>query len=75
MILITYESIVNFNCNPTDNINVITKTIYKNYNRTSEKSMGGTYQEGKFYCHICNGKFFNSESELESHMKRRHWPK
>lgn len=72
MILITYESIVNFNCNPTDNINVITKTINKNYNRTSEKSMGGTYQEGKFYCHICNGKFFNTESKLESHMKRRH---
>ena len=72
MILITYESIVNFNCNPTEKINLTTKNINKTYERGSATMNYGQYNEGRFYCHICNGKFFNTESGLESHMKKRH---
>ena len=72
MILITYESIVNFNCNPEGNINLITKNINKTYEHGSATKNYEIYGEGKFYCHICNGKYFNTENRLESHMKRRH---
>ena len=72
MILITYESIVNFNCNHTEKINLTTKNINKTYERGSATINYGQYNEGRFYCHICNGKFFNTESGLESHMKKRH---
>ena len=74
MMLITYESIVNFNSNPIEKIDIITKNITKNYRGGYSTMNMGSYPEiqGKFYCHICNGKFFNTESRLESHMKKRH---
>ena len=72
--LITYESIVNFNSNPIEKIDIITKNITRNYQGGYSTMNMGSYPElqGKFYCHICNGKFFNTESRLESHMKKRH---
>ena len=72
--LITYQSIVEFHCNPGENINKITKNInidYDNYIGINNTGYEGRMQS-KFFCHICNGKFFNTESRLESHMKRRH---
>ena len=77
MILITYESVVNFNCNPIENTNIIYNKIDSTYGEySSNRNIDGrTYpgsMRGKFYCHICNGKYFNTESGLESHMKRRH---
>ena len=79
LLLLTYESLVNFNCNPTENTNIIMKNIKTNYglNVTEyEKNISnkiGTYPRNeRFYCHICNGKYFNTERGLENHMKRRH---
>ncbi len=77
MILITYESIVNFNCNPIENTNIIYNKINSTYGEYASngnadwRNYPGSMR-GKFYCHICNGKSFNTESGLESHMKRRH---
>ena len=73
MLLVTYESIVNFNCNLPENLNIISKNI--NIEEGSATYNMGTYPgeiRGKFFCHICNGKYFNTESRLERHMKRRH---
>ncbi|MCQ2819139.1 MAG: hypothetical protein MJ252_17895, partial [archaeon] len=28
--------------------------------------------KGKYFCHICEGKYFHSEERLEFHMKKRH---
>ena len=73
MLLVTYESIVNFNCNLPENLNIISKNI--NIEEGSSNYNMGTYpgeMRGKFFCHICHGKYFNTESRLESHMKRRH---
>ena len=75
MLLVTYESIVNFNCNLPENLNIITKNINANFEEGTTTLDRATYQgelRGKFFCHICNGKYFNTESRLESHMKRRH---
>ena len=75
MLLVTYESIVNFNCNLPDKLNIISKNINMNLEEGSTTLNMGTYageMRGKFFCHICNGKYFNTESRLESHMKRRH---
>ena len=77
MILITYESIVNFNCNPIENTNLIYNNLNANYGEyTSNENMGmdrytGSTR-GRFYCHICNGKYFKTELGLENHMKKRH---
>ena len=77
MILITYESIVNFNCNPIENTNLIYNNLHANYGEyISNENMGmdgyaGSIR-GRFYCHICNGKYFKTESGLENHMKKRH---
>ena len=80
-LLLTYESLVNFNCNPTENTNIIMKNIKSNYgeniteyerNRNKTMRMGDYQKNARFYCHICNGKYFNTEIGLENHMKRRH---
>ena len=77
LLLLTYESLVNFNCNPTENTNIIMKNIKSNYGlNVSEKNISNkieTYKRNeRYYCHICNGKYFNTERGLENHMKRRH---
>ena len=75
MLLVTYESLVNFNINPIENTNILMRNIDTNFREVSSTMRGGTYNEGlrgRFYCHICSGKFFNTESGLENHMKRRH---
>ena len=75
MLLVTYESLVNFNINPIENTNILMRNIDTNIREVSSTMRGGTYNEGlrgRFYCHICSGKFFNTESGLENHMKRRH---
>ena len=72
MLLITYESIVNFNCDPVSNTNIIMNNINSNI---STQNGINTYQienMGKFFCHICNGKYFTTEQALEYHMKKRH---
>ena len=76
-LLLTYESLVNFNCNPTENTNIIMRNIKSNYGlNVSEKNISNkieTYQRNeRYYCHVCNGKYFNTERGLENHMKRRH---
>ena len=78
-LLLSYESLVNFNCNPIENTNIIMKNVKTNYGENFteyEKNVPlelRTYQKNaRFYCHICNGKYFNSEIGLENHMKRRH---
>ena len=78
-LLLSYESLVNFNCNPIENTNIIMKNVKTNYGENYseyEKNVPlglHTYQKNaRFYCHICNGKYFNSEIGLENHMKRRH---
>ena len=78
-LLLSYESLVNFNCNPIENTNIIMKNVKSNYGENFteyEKNVPlgiRTYQKNaRFYCHICNGKYFNSEIGLENHMKRRH---
>ena len=79
-LLLSYESLVNFNCNPIENTNIIMKNVKTNYgvdNYTEYEKNNGlglrTYpKNARFYCHICNGKYFNSEIGLENHMKRRH---
>ena len=79
-LLLSYESLVNFNCNPIENTNIIMKNVKTNYgvdNYTEYEKNSGlglrTYpKNARFYCHICNGKYFNSEIGLENHMKRRH---
>ena len=79
MLLLTYESLVNFNCNPAQNTNIIMNNIKSNYDENISEydrgriySMGGGIGNARFYCHICNGKYFNSEIGLENHMKKRH---
>ena len=78
MLLLTYESLVNFNCNPAQNTNIIMnniKSIGENiseYERGRIHSMGAGIGNARFYCHICNGKYFNTEIGLENHMKKRH---
>ena len=77
LLLLTYESLVNFNCNPTENTNIIMRNIKSNYGlNVSEKNISNkieTYQRNeRYYCHVCNGKYFNTERGLENHMKRRH---
>ena len=76
MLLVTYESIVNFNMNPVENTNILIKNINSNYRGVSSTMMeGDNYPRGvkeRFYCHICSGKYFNTESGLENHMKKRH---
>ena len=79
LLLLTYESLVNFNCNPTENTNIIMKNIKSNFDTNEydknfyEKNNFEKYQKNaRFYCHICNGKYFNTEIGLENHMKRRH---
>ena len=72
--LIIFQSIVDFNCNEGENINRIVNNInldYDNYTRINNIGYQGGIQP-KFFCHICNGKFFDTELRLESHMKRRH---
>ena len=78
-LLLSYESLVNFNCNPIENTNIIMKNVKTNYDQNisefEKNSIGGlrTYpKNARFYCHICNGKYFNTELGLENHMKRRH---
>ena len=81
MLLLTYESLVNFNINPTEGTNIIMKNIKSNYdenissfdkNRIQKMGTGDYQKSARFYCHICNGKYFNTEIGLENHMKRRH---
>ena len=79
LLLLTYESLINFNCNPTENTNIIMKNIKSNFDTNEydknfyEKNNLEKYQKNaRFYCHICNGKYFNTEIGLENHMKRRH---
>ena len=72
--LIIFQSIVDFNCNAGENINKIVNNInldYDSYTRINNTGYQGGIQP-KFFCHICNGKFFDTELRLESHMKRRH---
>ena len=69
-LLMTYKSIVDFNCNPVENENIIINNI--NSTSIGNFQRNGTTFGGKFYCHICSGKPFSTESALESHMKRRH---
>jgi hypothetical protein len=75
MLLVTYESIVNFNINPVENTNILIKNINSNYRGVSSTMEGDNYPRGvkeRFYCHICSGKYFNTETGLENHMKKRH---
>ena len=79
MLLLTYESLVNFNCNPAQNTNIIMNNIKSNYGENISEyergrihSMGAGIGNARFYCHICNGKYFNTEIGLENHMKKRH---
>lgn len=75
MLLVTYESIVNFNMNPVENTNILIKNINSNYRGVSSTMEGDNYPRGvkeRFYCHICSGKYFNTETGLENHMKKRH---
>ena len=80
MLLLTYESLVNFNCNPSENTNIVMKNIKANYGEfgseyggeISKKMMSSEQPKTRFYCHICNGKYFYTETGLENHMKRRH---
>jgi len=75
MLLVTYESIVNFNMNPVENTNILIKNINSNYRGFSSTMEGENYPRGvkaRFYCHICSGKYFNTETGLENHMKKRH---
>ena len=75
MLLVTYESIVNFNMNPVENTNILIKNINSNYRGVSSTMEGESYPRGvkeRFYCHICSGKYFNTETGLENHMKKRH---
>ena len=69
-LLMTYKSIVDFNCNPIENENIIINNINSTSIGTFQRN--GIASNGKFYCHICSGKPFSTESALESHMKRRH---
>ena len=78
-LLLTYESLVNFNCNPTENTNIMMKNIRSNYGENITDYERNKFQGFKtnprnvrFYCHICNGKYFNTELGLENHMKKRH---
>ena len=70
-LLLSYESLVNFNCNPIENTNIIMKNVKTNYDQNisefEKNSIGGlrTYpKNARFYCHICNGKYFNTELGL-----------
>ena len=80
-LLLTYESLVNFNMNPAQETNIIMKNIKSTYdenissyekNRMQKIGIGDFQKNARFYCHICNGKYFNTEVGLENHMKRRH---
>ena len=80
-LLLTYESLVNFNMNPAQETNIIMKNIKSTYdenissfgkNRNQKMGIGDYPKNARFYCHICNGKYFNTEVGLENHMKRRH---
>ena len=75
ILLMTYESIVNFNMNPIENTNILIKNINSNYRGVSSTMEANNYPRGvkeRFYCHICSGKYFNTEIGLENHMKKRH---
>ena len=80
-LLLTYESLVNFNMNPAQETNIIMKNIKSTYeenissfgkNRNQKMGYGDYPKNARFYCHICNGKYFNTEVGLENHMKKRH---
>ena len=80
-LLLTYESLVNFNMNPAQETNIIMKNIKSTYdenissfgkNRNQKMGIGDYPKNARFYCHICNGKYFNTEVGLENHMKKRH---